>query len=178
MIFSFQVIRRKRKIRNTADNVILQNLNLEQLKWIHWSKCKMKSTDLKRTQLHLETKVFWFQSWKCKRKRSVSRINKQQLIKSSGNPFRSFSLFTEFSDDGAICIFKYMFTWAVFRRVRKIPKSNYQLRHVCLSLCWFVRPSARNNMPPTGQIFMKFYIEYFAKICRENPSNFIKIWQE
>ena len=115
----------------------------------------------------METKVCWFQSWKCKWKRSVSRINKQQLIKSSGNPFMNFSLFTEFSDDGAICIFKYMFTWAVFRRVSKIPKSNYQLRHVCLSLCWFVRPSARNNIPPTGQIFMKFYIDILRKFVEK-----------
>ena len=30
---------------------------------------------------------------------------------------------------------------------------------------------------PTRRIFMKFDVDYFSKICREN-SSFIKIWQE
>ena len=47
MIFSFQVTWRKRKIHNRAGNVTLQNLNLEQLKWIHWSNLEMRSIDLK-----------------------------------------------------------------------------------------------------------------------------------
>jgi hypothetical protein len=38
--------------------------------------------------------------------------------------------------------------YAVFRRVRKIAKSDYQLRHV--------RPSAWNSYAPTGRILMKF----------------------
>jgi hypothetical protein len=50
-------------------------------------------------------------------------------------------------------------------RVRKITTSDCWLRHV-----W-------NNSTPNGRIFMKFGIEYFSKICREN-SSFIKIWQE
>jgi hypothetical protein len=38
----------------------------------------------------------------------------------------------------------------IFRCVRKIAKSDYQLRHI--------RPSAWNNSTPTGRILMKFYI--------------------
>jgi len=40
---------------------------------------------------------------------------------------------------------------AVYWRVRKIAKSDYKLRYVCVS----IRPSAWNNSDPTGQIFMK-----------------------
>jgi len=36
--------------------------------------------------------------------------------------------------------------------VRKIAKTDYQLRLVSLSVC----PSACNNSAPTGRIFMKF----------------------
>ena len=39
----------------------------------------------------------------------------------------------------------------IFRRVRKIAKSDYLFRHVCLSVC----PSAWNNSASTGRIFMK-----------------------
>jgi hypothetical protein len=55
------------------------------------------------------------------------------------------------------------------RRFRKLKDSDYQLRHICLS----VRLSVWNNSTPTGRIFMNF--EYFSKICRGN-SSFIKIW--
>jgi hypothetical protein len=44
-----------------------------------------------------------------------------------------------------------------FRRVRKIAKSAYYLRHVCVS----VRPSARNNAAVTGRIFVKSDISVF-----------------
>jgi hypothetical protein len=44
--------------------------------------------------------------------------------------------------------------YLVFRHVRKIAKSDYQLRHVCP----FVRPTAWNNSASTGRIFMKFDI--------------------
>ena len=44
----------------------------------------------------------------------------------------------------------------VFRRFRKNAKSDYQLRHVCLS----VRLPAWNNSAPTGRIFMKFDISF------------------
>jgi len=47
----------------------------------------------------------------------------------------------------------------IFRRVRKIAKSNYYLRHVCLS----VRRSALNNSAPTGRILMKFGISLFLE---------------
>ena len=40
-----------------------------------------------------------------------------------------------------------------------------------------VRPSAWNNSAPTGRIFMKFDIDCFSKICREN-SSFITISQQ
>jgi hypothetical protein len=46
-----------------------------------------------------------------------------------------------------------------FRRVRKIAKSDYYLRHVRLS----VRLSAWNNSAPTGRILMKLDIEPFRK---------------
>jgi len=45
------------------------------------------------------------------------------------------------------------------------------------SLCPSFRPSTRNNLAPTGRIFMKFSIWVFFGNCREN-SLFIIIWQE
>ena len=47
----------------------------------------------------------------------------------------------------------------VFRRVRKVAKSDYSLRHVCPSF----RLSTSNNSAPTGQIFMKFNILVFLE---------------
>jgi len=48
----------------------------------------------------------------------------------------------------------------------------------CLSVCPSVHPSAWNDSPPTGQIFMKFwYLSIFLKPAGNNTS-FIKIWQE
>ena len=41
-------------------------------------------------------------------------------------------------------------------------------------VCLFVRPPAWNNSALSGPILMKFHIQPFSKICRENPS-FIKI---
>jgi len=61
----------------------------------------------------------------------------------------------------------------LFRRVRKIAKSDNQLRHVCLSVCL----SARNNSDPTGRIFMKFDIWVIFEKSVKN-SSFVKIWQE
>ena len=43
----------------------------------------------------------------------------------------------------------------------KISKSEYHLRHACLSVCL----STWNNSAPTGRIFMKFAISGFL----ENP---------
>jgi hypothetical protein len=44
---------------------------------------------------------------------------------------------------------------SVFRRARKIAKSDYQLRHVCLSVCLPVRPPTWYRLAPSGWIFMK-----------------------
>jgi hypothetical protein len=50
----------------------------------------------------------------------------------------------------------------LFRHVRKITKSDYELQHVCPS----VRLSAWNNAASTGHIFMKFgvFLNLFEKI--------------
>jgi len=61
----------------------------------------------------------------------------------------------------------------VFRRVRKIGKSYYYLRHFCLP----VRSSAWNISAPTGRIFMKFEIRIFLENLSKK-SSFIKIRQE
>jgi hypothetical protein len=45
---------------------------------------------------------------------------------------------------------------SVFRRVHKIAKSDYWLRHVCL-----VSPSAWNSSAPTGRVLIKFNIGVF-----------------
>jgi hypothetical protein len=47
----------------------------------------------------------------------------------------------------------------IFRRVRKITKSDYWLRHVCRST-W-------NDLAPTGRTFMKFDIRRFFSKCVE-----------
>ena len=63
----------------------------------------------------------------------------------------------------------------LFGRVHKITKSDYYLRHVCLS----VRPSVR--MEQLGSHWTDFHkirhLSIFSKNSREN-SSFIKIWQE
>ena len=56
------------------------------------------------------------------------------------------------------------------RRVRKIAKSDYQLRHVCLS-AW---PSPWNNPSPTGRICMKFGIWVFFEISVEEVKGSLK----
>jgi len=43
----------------------------------------------------------------------------------------------------------------IFGRVRKIAKSDNELRHVCPPVCL----SVLNQSPPTGRIFMKFVFE-------------------
>jgi hypothetical protein len=57
-----------------------------------------------------------------------------------------------------------------FGGVRKIAKSHYQLRHVCLclSVCLSVCPSAWNNSAPIGQIFMKCYVSIFFENLSRN----------
>jgi len=46
----------------------------------------------------------------------------------------------------------------VFRRVSKTAKSDYELRHVCISVRLSVRSSAWDYSAPTGWIFVKFDI--------------------
>jgi hypothetical protein len=50
-------------------------------------------------------------------------------------------------------LFRYCDWPLIFRRVRKIAKTDCRLRHVCLS-SW-------NNSVPTGQIFMKICLHIF-----------------
>ena len=54
--------------------------------------------------------------------------------------------------------------------------ASAKLRNVTIKL-HHVRLSALNNSAPAEQKFVKFGIEYFSKIWREN-SSFIKIWEE
>ena len=60
----------------------------------------------------------------------------------------------------------------MFRYIRKIAKSDYMLRHVCL----IVRPPAWNNSGPIGRIVIKFDVQVFFKLCQQN-SICVKIWQ-
>ena len=64
----------------------------------------------------------------------------------------------------------------ILRRVRKIAKSDYWFRHVCLSICLSVRPQGTTRLPRNG-FSWNLIFEDFPKICRENSSLF-KIWQE
>ena len=57
----------------------------------------------------------------------------------------------------------------IFRRVSKIAKSDYALRHVCLSVC----PHRATRLPREG-FWWNLIFETFSKICRKN-SNFTKI---
>ena len=59
-------------------------------------------------------------------------------------------------------------TYSGFRRIRKIAKSDLQLRHVCPSVCQY----AGNNWAPTGRIFVKFDIGVFF----ENLSRKLKFY--
>jgi hypothetical protein len=45
--------------------------------------------------------------------------------------------------------------YAIFSRVRKIAKSDYELRHVCISAQLF---AWKDNLAHTGRIFMEFCI--------------------
>ena len=64
------------------------------------------------------------------------------------------------------------FRTTILRRVRKIAKSNYQLRYVRPSVCTHgITP------PPLDRLSSIFIFEYILKMCREN-SSFIKTRQE
>ena len=56
-------------------------------------------------------------------------------------------------------------------RVRKMAKSDYYLRHVC---CPSVSPSAWNNSPPAGRIFIKCDISAFSEKSVEKVKVLLK----
>jgi hypothetical protein len=56
-----------------------------------------------------------------------------------------------------LLFFRDSVTIYIFRRLRKIAKSEYDLRHVYPTVC----PSTWNNSAPTGRIFMKYDIWVF-----------------
>ena len=60
----------------------------------------------------------------------------------------------------------------IFRCVRKIAKSDYWLRHVCMSVC-----AQGATRLPLDVFSLNFIFDCFSKICPEN-SSFIKIRQE
>jgi hypothetical protein len=66
----------------------------------------------------------------------------------------------------------HQWTWQVFRRFTKTAKSDYYLRHVCLSACL----QGTAGLPLDG-FSWNLISEYFSKICRENFM-FIKIARE
>jgi len=70
----------------------------------------------------------------------------------------------------AMCPF---FSLSLFRRIRKVAKSGYYLRHVCLSFY----TSTLNNKVPIRQIYIKFNFSISLKSV-EKIRNFIKIVQE
>jgi hypothetical protein len=60
----------------------------------------------------------------------------------------------------------------IFKRFRKIGKSDYHLHHVCLS----VLPHGATRLP-LCRFLWNLTFDYFSKTCREITS-LIKIWQE
>jgi len=62
---------------------------------------------------------------------------------------------------------------SIFRRARKIAKSEYLLRHVCLR----VRPSAWSDSAHHSTVFHEIWSQHFSKIWWESSSS-IKIGQE
>jgi hypothetical protein len=76
-------------------------------------------------------------------------------------------------DHSVITIRKYtcrygMAATATFRHVRKIPKRDYQLRRVSLSVCTSVCPSVRvERFGSTGRILMKFdFLAFLESLSR------------
>jgi len=66
----------------------------------------------------------------------------------------------------------------VCKRVRKIMKSDYQLRHVRMSIRTSLCPHGKTQLPLEGFSRSLIYWGFFGKKkCREN-SSFIKIWYE
>jgi hypothetical protein len=77
---------------------------------------------------------------------SKHSINKKRFLRST-----NFEVFCQIKDKSINC--------CVLRRFPKIAKSDYYLRHVCLSVCL----SACNNSAPTGRILMKSDILVFIE---------------
>ena len=67
------------------------------------------------------------------------------------------------SKHGSIQELKIIHSLHFFRRVRKVAKSDYYLRRVCLSVCLPVRPSAWNNSALIERILIKFDIWTFPE---------------
>ena len=62
----------------------------------------------------------------------------------------------------------------IVRRVRKIAKGGYSLRHVCPSVRPSLRPSTWNSAP-TGRIFIKFDISIFLENLRKKTGSLHEI---
>ena len=72
---------------------------------------------------------------------------------------------------------KTAFKYDLVRRVLKIAKSDYWLRHECQSVRPSVRLSAWNNSAPTGRIFIRFDIlAFFENLSRK--LKFVKVGKE
>jgi hypothetical protein len=88
-------------------------------------------------------------------------------------PIRS----TFLSVDRVLLVSRFRFVYnnllyiSIFRNVRKVAKSDYQLRHLCPT----VRPHETTRLPLDG-FSLNLVSEYFSKIRREN-SRFIKLWK-
>jgi len=57
--------------------------------------------------------------------------------------------------------------WVIFRRIRKIAKSDYELRHAIPSVCLSVR---MQQLCSNRTAFQEILYEYFSKIFPENSS--------
>jgi hypothetical protein len=68
---------------------------------------------------------------------------------------------------------QFFFLVLFFRRVCKIVKGDYPIRHICLS----VLLSAWKPRLPLGRFSWNLVFEHFSKICRGNSSS-TKIWQK
>jgi hypothetical protein len=55
----------------------------------------------------------------------------------------------------------------VFTRVRKIAKSDFELRRFCPSVRPSFRPRGRTPLPPDGFLRKLIIDDFFEKFCRE-----------
>jgi hypothetical protein len=76
---------------------------------------------------------------------------------------KGLNYFDGLSED--VCVCGCLSGLLIFTCLRKIAKSDYWLRHICLSVCPSFRLSAWNSAA-TGRVFITFYIRgFFSKIC-------------